>query len=527
MMNWQRLAFGLTLALVAIPAPVFAYTPTAAADPGLGESTLVSLESSSPFDPPENIPVVAAEKTGTLATTEGMLLRVTADPGNVQIFSDETSRISYCVRVEADSREPGAEEFVHELTVTVRPAPSGVTLDGRLPWRGFHGPFSVSYEIHIPRHYNVQVRTRSGNIELQDIEGHVDMSTDGGNITVGRVDTGKSSSSSSLGGHVAAKLETLGGQIAIGDVDGTLRATTSGGHITAGNIGGDAVLHTRGGQIRTGRILGVADLFTGGGNITTWLNDASSRAGSDAKGAGKSSRASQLFSSEGDIILYLPRQMAATIDAAIGRNGGHRIVADASLPLQISDGNPDSDPGTIRFEGSLNGGGEILRLKAASGNILLKFAEPRSEVRTASSATWMEAGTGSSNLQPPNTRADPNDLDDYSDAAGFFAEVRRRILESWWGGVPVDAAEMQKHLERSVAPVYPDVARKAGIEGDVILRVLVSSEGRVTNIKILDGPPILARAAAEAVQQWQYQALMINGQPATVVTTLIVSFRLR
>ena len=68
-------------------------------------------------------------------------------------------------------------------------------------------------------------------------------------------------------------------------------------------------------------------------------------------------------------------------------------------------------------------------------------------------------------------------------AAGFFAEIRRRILESWWGGVPVDADEMQKHLEHSVAPVYPDVARKAGIEGDVVLRIYVSGEGRVTDMR--------------------------------------------
>ena len=118
-------------------------------------------------------------------------------------------------------------------------------------------------------------------------------------------------------------------------------------------------------------------------------------------------------------------------------------------------------------------------------------------------------------------------MDEYNDADGFFAEVRRRILETWWGGVPVAASEMQKHLNHSVTPVYPEVAREAGIEGDVVLRIVVSSEGRVAGMTVLDGPPILARAATEAVQQWQYQALRINGQPTTVVTTLVISFRLR
>jgi protein TonB len=137
-------------------------------------------------------------------------------------------------------------------------------------------------------------------------------------------------------------------------------------------------------------------------------------------------------------------------------------------------------------------------------------------------AGWSEGSRGAAAIPSLNSE----EGEEFSDADGFFGEMRRRILESWWGGIPVDADEMQKHLERSVAPVYPEVARQAGIEGDVVLRVYVSSNGRVTNLKIIDGPPILARAAAEAVQQWQYQAPRMNGRPANVVTTLVVSFRL-
>ena len=105
-----------------------------------------------------------------------------------------------------------------------------------------------------------------------------------------------------------------------------------------------------------------------------------------------------------------------------------------------------------------------------------------------------------------------------------------KCVEGFWnpGGAAsrLTQAKCRSHLEHSVAPIYPDVARKAGIEGDVVLRVYVSSDGHVTDIRVLDGPPILARAAAEAVQQWQYQTLVINGRPANVVTTLIVAFRL-
>jgi protein TonB len=162
-------------------------------------------------------------------------------------------------------------------------------------------------------------------------------------------------------------------------------------------------------------------------------------------------------------------------------------------------------------------------VKAASGNIVLRLGDAEMESSMAYPAGWVQNGLSPATLHPMNSEEDQ----DFTDADGFFAEMRRRILESWWGGIPVDADEMQRHLVRSMAPVYPEVARQAGIEGDVVLRVYISSSGRVTNLKIIDGPPILARAAAEAVQEWQYQAPRMNGRPANVVTTLVVSFRLR
>ncbi len=335
-----------------------------------------------------------------------------------------------------------------------------------------------------------------------------------------------------------------------------MRATTSGGHITTGNITGDGFLHTGGGQIQTGSISGAATLETGGGNIRVERSGSSVTADTaggqidfgEASGAirthtgggavhidhvtgptvvetdGGGISLSQVYAplrvsaGEGDIVVYLPRQLAATIDAVVEQGGEHGIVADPSFPLKISQQESGSGPLTIRGEGDLNGGGEALHLKAVSGNIILKLGEPRIPLNSAFQARWMPDEPGPRGMQQWNS-------DD--DAVGFFEEFRRRILESWWGGIPVDAGEMQNHLEHSVSPVYPDVARKAGVEGDVMLRVYVSSDGRVSEIRVLDGPPILARAAVEAVQQWRYQSPMFDGHATNVVTTLIVSFRLK
>jgi TonB family protein len=534
MKSWRKFAVGILPILVALPA--------------FARHHELALE------PAENFPQISVEKTGAIPTKPGASLQLKTDPGNVHIFTDEKAQVSYHVVVQADSRDPGAQEFLRKFTLGARRVSSGVYLEARLPWKKFPGQFGVSFEIHVPRQYSLRVNTQGGNIEVQDIEGLVDLVTGGGNITVGRVNP-RASAEPTRAGSIAARLETQGGQISIGDVAGTLRATTSGGHITTGNIGGDAVLHTGGGQIQAGRIAGIATLETGGGNIRVERSGSSATADTtggqidfgEAAGAihahtgggtihighvtgptvletkgggiflGQVDAPLSVSSGEGDIVAYLPRELAATIDALIEQGSGHRIVADASLPLRIS--YPDSGPGlrSIRGEGNLNGGGEALHLKAASGNIILRVGEERAGRNNASPALWMPGAT-----EPPQMQS----LNSDEEAAGFFEEVRRRILESWWGGVPVDATEMQNHLQHSVAPVYPDVARSAGVEGDVALRVYVSADGHVTGIRVLDGPPFLARAAVDAVQQWQYQALKVNGRPANVVTTLVVAFRL-
>ena len=255
MTSWRKFALGILLALAASPA-------------------LVSARHREPgYDPVDNIPQISVEKSGTIPTKQGLCLQLNTDPGNVHIFTDESAQVSYRVVVEADSRDPGAEEFLRQFTLGARRIPGGVSLEAQLPWRKFHGQFGVSFEIHVPRRYNLKINTQGGNIEVQDIEGQVDLVTGGGNITVGRVgapgnveDT-PARSAPNRAGYIAARLETQGGHITIGDVAGTLRATTSGGHITAGNISGDGILRTGGGQIQTGRIAGVATLETGGGNI--------------------------------------------------------------------------------------------------------------------------------------------------------------------------------------------------------------------------------------------------------------------
>jgi TonB family protein len=578
MSSWQKLVAVAAFLLAALPAPLLAHHASDRAAPEPLDDGLIFTETPPGFDPSENFPKLFAEKSGTIPAKNGRSLRINVELGNVQVFTDGSAEISYHAIVEADSRDPGAEKFLQQFNFIVRQTPWGVALDAKVPWQGLHGRFSATIEIHIPRHYNLEVSTGGGNIEVQDIDGRIRLISAGGNINVGRVGGGDDSGRA---GHdavrdksdrlmvrsrspqepvplVAARIETQGGHITAGDVAGTLRATTSGGHIITGSIGGDAILRTGGGQIFVRNIAGTAALDSGGGNIhiesagssvtadtagggivlrqtdaplrvsannggiTAWLSDISGPKTGGDRDVQKPRGASQLSSTDGDIVIYIPRKLAATIDAIVEQGSGHRIAADPSLPVKISYDDSGHGARTIHGAGRFNGGGEIFHLKTVSGNILLRLSDPDVESSPALPAGWIQGGLTPAVLEPLHS----GDGEDFTGADGFFAEMRRRILESWWGGIPVDAEEMQKHIERSVAPVYPEVARQAGVEGDVVLRVYVSSSGRVTDLRVLDGAPILARAAVEAVQQWQYQAPRMNGRPASVVTTLVVSFRL-
>jgi protein TonB len=71
------------------------------------------------------------------------------------------------------------------------------------------------------------------------------------------------------------------------------------------------------------------------------------------------------------------------------------------------------------------------------------------------------------------------------------------------------------------------VARLAGIEGDVTLRILIGEDGTVRDLRPVLGPPVLARAAMRAVEQWRYAPALVDGRPVDVVTTVTFAFHLR
>lgn len=84
-------------------------------------------------------------------------------------------------------------------------------------------------------------------------------------------------------------------------------------------------------------------------------------------------------------------------------------------------------------------------------------------------------------------------------------------------------------LVKMVKPVYPPAAKAAGIEGAVLLEAVIARDGSVQSLRVMNSQidPDLARAAVEAVSQWQYEPTLLNGEPVEVLADITVNFTLR
>lgn len=82
-------------------------------------------------------------------------------------------------------------------------------------------------------------------------------------------------------------------------------------------------------------------------------------------------------------------------------------------------------------------------------------------------------------------------------------------------------------LLKQVDPVYPDEARKARIEGDVVLEAIVDIDGKPVQMRVLQIPAKgygFEESAIEAVKQWKFRPGMRNGKPVPVIFSVIVHF---
>ncbi len=353
---------------------------------------------------------------------EGGRLMLRVDNGAVSIHPESGRQVSCTVVLRAYTpSESEARALFDKFQFSTRMMESGgVYISAESPQHARHGiRFRVQFQIVVPVRYNLDVETQSGDVtvdaplegearlttaggdvRLSDLSGMGRIETAGGNITVGN--TGADLSARTAGGtihvgdvHGAANLESSGGEIIAGNVGGAVRAETAGGDVVLAGAGGAVLAQSAGGQIQIGPTGGSVQAETAGGNIrlqgargrvvvqtaggsidllevasAVRASTAAGRILAEFNGTGKTIGPSQLESSVGDVYVYLPANLAVTIDAAVQTAAGHQIHSD--FPLEIEGDKGDLVPTTLRCRGPLNGGGEVLRIRTVAGDIEIR-----------------------------------------------------------------------------------------------------------------------------------------------------------
>jgi protein TonB len=78
-----------------------------------------------------------------------------------------------------------------------------------------------------------------------------------------------------------------------------------------------------------------------------------------------------------------------------------------------------------------------------------------------------------------------------------------------------------------VAPIYPEVALQGGIGGTVVVDAHVDVNGRVKSVRLVSGNPLFEPAALDAVRQWRYQPLLLNGVPCEFMLVVTITFNVQ
>ena len=358
-------------------------------------------------------------------TRPGGTLRLNASFGSVRVVPGTDREITCRVLKRVyTSDEAVAREYLRRYVVRARRLNGDVALAGEFdrPSRRRRGNLSVEIQIAVPLRYNLQLETSGGGIAVQTLQGRLKAVTAGGSISTGDIagvvtveTAGGSITLGNIGNRVRARtaggsirvgdvkgdatLETSGGVIVVGLVEGSLHAETAGGDVILRGATGPVTARTAGGKILIGRSGGSINAQTAGGSIhlrgargkvvvetaggsidlfeVQGAIRAATSAGHILAALAASQKvfvASQLETSMGDIQVYLPANLALTIEAVVDKAFGYKIVSD--FPLQI-EGGQARPVRRLSGWGALNGGGEVLRIRTVAGNIIIRKLDPK------------------------------------------------------------------------------------------------------------------------------------------------------
>jgi len=353
-----------------------------------------------------------------------------AQIGSVTVFPGATDQLQCSLKLVAYTPlEPEARAmFVGSELTARRLGSDGAYVDFRYPYQD--QPLrrvDASFTIVVPLHYNLDLQTDGGSIQVcgldgelraetaggdirtGDVSGPVRLQTAAGNISVGNVS--QRLEAHTAGGSIRvgdvkgdAYLETHGGDIVAGTITGTVRAQTAAGNIIMRSATGPVAVQTAGGQIRLGECGGPVRAHTAAGSIQ--LDGARGRVEAETAGGNldllrlmsgvraqtaagnvlaqiaanrQSFGPSSLESSVGDVEVFLPPDLPLNVKAFIDTAAGHTISSD--FPIALHREGEAWGAGPVQGSLVLSGGGAPLMLRTALGNIEIRKLNSESMTR--------------------------------------------------------------------------------------------------------------------------------------------------
>jgi hypothetical protein len=319
-------------------------------------------------------------------TPDGRLV-LRAPAGNLLVETNGTDS----VEVEVSNKQVAVQETCRKDSVEITAtAPASIGIP--------------DWKIRVPKGVTLDLSTQGGNIQIADTDGEALLRTSGGKVIAGSIKgnaliIGTEVRTGNIGGN--AEIRGKGGRLTLGDVGGTAEFQSPGGDITAGIVrgsvkaelgsgsvsiresNGDVVITTMAGDIKSENIKGSFDGRTDSGNIRidrvgSWVRAITGVGDIFIKLVPINYAGDLHVNAEaafGNITLYVPKAMKATIDAVIEKpplSGPGRIFSDFALKAPVNalkgllPGGPDRQGATI------NGGGNNIKVRTSVGMITIR-----------------------------------------------------------------------------------------------------------------------------------------------------------
>ena len=283
------------------------------------------------------------EKTFSVAGTG--TLRVETHGGAIRVApgTDGMVRVTAKQRINA-STEAQADELLKKLEFTIEQTGNDVSVVSRYErrWSGFSlgswPPVQIDFVITVPAGFASDLNTSGGGITVGNLDGKALLRTSGGPIKLAK-----------MGGAVNA--HTSGGSIELDEARGAVELKTSGGNISVGRVAGPADLATSGGSIKVESVAGRLRAHTSGGSVRANI-------------AGPLTDECSLSTSGGSVRVTVDKAAAFQLDAST--SGG--VVDAEGLTITLEKSNRDRS----RLAGAVNSGGPLLKLRSSVGGISVR-----------------------------------------------------------------------------------------------------------------------------------------------------------